>query len=68
MPKGIREYFGKQNKNKTFIQGRVEQELYDAIKAILDREQISWSKYLEATGRQFVAEMNSPTPNRKAIQ
>jgi hypothetical protein len=58
MPKGIRDFI-KTTEKTTFIQGRVPVSLYERVRVLLERDGISWGKFIRASCSRFLAESES---------
>jgi hypothetical protein len=53
----IKSYLPTKNERLVFVQGKVPESLYNAVKAELEKHDLSWSEFLIAVSKRFVEDL-----------
>lgn len=61
MSKNIRDYLPKKEE-EMLIQGKISKPLYDRVKVILERENLTWTATIEACLENFADELENSPP------
>lgn len=64
MPKGIREYDTEEREETAFVQARIPKPLIKETKECLNQLGWSWARFLRASCRKLISEMNREDKKR----